>query len=345
VVHGHSRLFSFGGLRRADRLLDAHETPRLLLLQWVPHGYGYHSMNVWLCLWLLKRHWLDGDRVEIMVHEPYLSFAGSLRQRLAALAHRLMTILLIGASERIWVSAPRWEAKWRRYTLGRDVQFRWMPIGSSIEVAGDAGTSRAIRDRFAPGTARLVGSFTGKAASCQDERVRRLEAALPHIIGADETVSFLLIGEGSTAVCRELRARHPAFAARVHALGVANEEMISSALSACDVVLQLYPDGATARHSTLIAALSHGCPTVTNLGMNSEEFWAESEALVLVPEHDGAAVARAVTSMLDDPDQRSRLAAGAARLYRSRFRIESSVAALRTAERGRSMRSGLHPST
>ena len=42
-------------LRRVDAQLDACPGPRRLLVQWVPHGFGYRSMNLWFCLWLARR--------------------------------------------------------------------------------------------------------------------------------------------------------------------------------------------------------------------------------------------------------------------------------------------------
>ena len=43
-------------------------------MQWVPHGFGYRSMNLGFCLWLRPRA-RSGDQVELMVHEPYLEFS------------------------------------------------------------------------------------------------------------------------------------------------------------------------------------------------------------------------------------------------------------------------------
>ena len=60
-------------LKRLDERLNAFPAPRRLLVQWVPHGFGYHSMNVWFCLWLARRA-RAGDAIELMVHEPYLEF-------------------------------------------------------------------------------------------------------------------------------------------------------------------------------------------------------------------------------------------------------------------------------
>src|SRR5262249_44828891 len=68
----------------------------------------------------------------------------------AALVHRLMTILLLRAAERVWVSIPEWERCWRSYTLGRKVPFGWGPIPSNIPVANSPDRTEAGRRRGAP---------------------------------------------------------------------------------------------------------------------------------------------------------------------------------------------------
>src|SRR6185436_1853954 len=92
-------------LRRVGRMLDQFPSPRRLLVQWVPHGYGYRSMNLPFCLWLWKRAKFNHDRVEIMVHEPFLAFReGSTKQDLVAAVHRIMIVILLDAATRVWVS-------------------------------------------------------------------------------------------------------------------------------------------------------------------------------------------------------------------------------------------------
>ena len=84
TVHPMLGHISRRDLRAVDLLLDRFPPPRRLLLQWVPQGFGYRSLNVGFCLWLRRRA-RRGDHVEIMVHEPYLAFGeGALRWTAAA---------------------------------------------------------------------------------------------------------------------------------------------------------------------------------------------------------------------------------------------------------------------
>src|ERR1700719_4177339 len=68
-------------LRRVGRGLDRFLRPRYILLQWVPHAYGWRSMNLPFCVWMWIRARVVGDDLGIMVHEPFLGFwEGTWRQ-------------------------------------------------------------------------------------------------------------------------------------------------------------------------------------------------------------------------------------------------------------------------
>ena len=118
-------------------------------MQWVPHGYGRRAMNLTFCFWLWKRAF-RGDRIELMVHEPFLAFwEGNWRQTAVAVVHRFMTLILLQAAGQVWVSIPAWERMWKPYALGRSIPFVWLPIPSSLGAADPnaVGATRNIRRR------------------------------------------------------------------------------------------------------------------------------------------------------------------------------------------------------
>src|SRR3954465_10302345 len=98
-VHVHRSLGDFskphlvGTEQRMKQV--SKERPRTLLVQWVPHGFGQRAMNIPFCRWLA--HLVkNGDRLELMVHEPYLeSGRGSWKQRLVARVHRRMIRIVL----------------------------------------------------------------------------------------------------------------------------------------------------------------------------------------------------------------------------------------------------------
>nr|MBA3240681.1 hypothetical protein [Acidobacteriota bacterium] len=216
-VHRELGDFSPSDLLRAGRLLDGHDAPRRLLVQYVPHGYGWRSMNIAFCLWLWKRAALGGDAVEIVVHEPFLAFGeGTWRQSAVAAVHRLLTTILLRAPVRVWATIPAWVDLWRPYALGRRVEFAWLPVPSTVPVVADASFVAARRARYAQPGGALIGHF----GTYPREVAGRLANLLPSLLSRDASVSALLIGRGGEAVRDELARQHPSLGARLHAAGV-----------------------------------------------------------------------------------------------------------------------------
>jgi len=326
VVHRELGSLTPADLRRVGRQLDQYPSPRHILVQWVPHGYGYRSMNLAFCWWLRNRAVRHRDRVEIMVHEPYLTFrADSFRQSAAAFVHRLMTMMLLHVVERVWVSIPEWERRWRPYALGRRVPFQWLPVASNIPVAQNPSRVQEIRRTYNAGGNFLVGHFGtyGWPIACL------LEPILTAL--DDESIGYkiLLMGKGSKKFHAEFVRKHPRLVRRMQAAGALSPEELSYHLAACDVLVQPYPDGASSRRGSLLAGLSHGKPIVTTEGPHSEPFWKRSGALALAPAGDTQAFVFLVRQLQSDPAERARMGEAARMLYQERFDISYTIAALR----------------
>nr|MDQ3804775.1 hypothetical protein [Acidobacteriota bacterium] len=234
-VHRACGSFSPADLRRLGRSLGEYRAPRRLLVQYVPHGYGYRSMNAALCLWLWKRAALDGDEVEIVAHEPFLAFGeGSRRQDAVALVHRLMTALLLRAAGRVWATIPAWAEAWRPYALGRRVRFEVLPVPSTIPVLGDPARTSAARSLYA----RPGGVLVGHLGTYSPLITRDLRRVLPPLLARHESASALLLGRGGEEERDEIVRRHPSLGGRVHAAGYLPARELSAHLSACDLMLQ-----------------------------------------------------------------------------------------------------------
>ena len=327
-VHRELGRIAPADLRRVGRLLDGFSQPRRLLVQWVPHGYGYQSMNVPFCAWLWNRAARRGDVVEVMVHEPYLSFdEGSWKQSGVAAVHRLMTIMLLKAASRVWISIPAWEDYWRPYSLGRALPFHWLPVTSNIAVVDDPARVASVRARYAPASDYLLGHF----GTYDPYITAMLLQTLPALFEGRGRLSALLLGRGSEAALGELLGRHPNLSGRVHATGELDAAALSLHLSACDVMLQPYVDGVSSRRTSVMVGLSHGLPIVTTSGKLTERLWAESEAVALVPIAEAARLAEATWALLSDEPRRRRMSAAARSLYAERFTVERTVAALSSA--------------
>lgn len=327
-VHPKLGSFSPGDLLRVGQELDRYAAPRRLLLQWVPHGFGYKSLNLGFCLWLGQRSLLRKDHVELMVHEPFLPFQrGQWRQNAAALVHRLMAVVLLQSAEHVWVSTPSWEKLLRPYAWGRHHQYNWLPLPSNVRRIVDRAAIRAIRDRYAP-EGLLVGHF-GTFGPLITPLLRSL---LPPFLTQAKSTSMLLIGGGSIEFKDSLVRQFPELRDVIYATGHMNagDPRLSLHLSACDSFLQPYPDGVTSRRTTLMAVLAHGRPTITTAGVLTEPFWRLSRAVELLPVDDNDAFVQAALGLLANPQQRLALEKAALEFYNRQFDIEHIVDLVRS---------------
>ena len=321
-------------LRHAGRALKEFAAPRRLLVQWVPHGYGYRSMNVWFCLWLCARAHLRGDEVTLVVHEPFLAFGeGSRRQDAVATVHRLMTTALLSSARRVWTTIPEWERLLRPYALGRRVPFGWLPVPSTTPPTGSVEEAAAIRACYTPAGGALIGHFGTYGAHV----TRSLARLLPRMLSTEEDGrTVLLLGRGGEAMREELLRSRPDLAARVLAAGTLPPEELSRHLAACDLLVQPYTDGVSTRRTSAMAGLAHGLPVVTTKGALTEPLWEESGAVALAPAFDDEALLEEVRRLLASSEERARLSASARSLYLERFDLSHAIAALRGAADERS---------
>jgi hypothetical protein len=304
--------------------LNRFPSPRRLLAQWVPHGYGYRSMNVFFCLWLWGRSVLRRDEIDLMIHEPFLSFReGSLKQDLAALVHRAMIAILLHSTRRVWVSTLSWIAAIKPYTLGRNVSFNWLPVPSNIPLVRDHFRVGQIRGCFDPG-ALLFGHF-GTFGRPITDLLRDMTVRLLHEI---PNARMLLIGPGSDHFRSRLIWDHPGIADRLVATGSLASDEVSLHISACDVMIQPYPDGVTTRRGTAMATMCHGRPTITTIGRLTEQLWRESDTLALHAVGDLDHFMELATRLSNDETERARLGKRALTLYAEKFDISYTIAAL-----------------
>ena len=322
VVHPDLGRFRPVDLRRANALLDTFPSPRRLVVQWVPHGFGRRAMNVPFCLWLWRRS-VAGDAIELIVHEPFVTFSGGLGQHAVALAQRAMTLILLSAARRVWVTTRAWAPLLEPYLAGRGTKVEWLPVPSSLQSA-DARSVGEVRARYASGSACLVGHF-GTHGSLVTPL---LAGAIPSIAKACPSARFVLIGSDGERFRSALVARNSGLAGCVTATGTLNAGELSAHIAACDVLLQPYPDGVTSRRTTVMAGLLSGVPVVTTHGTLTERFWHDAKAVKLADVGDVDAIVRHVQRLLAEPAERQRQADAGRAFYDQWFDVRHTVAAL-----------------
>src|SRR5205807_6766920 len=102
-----------------------------ILVQYVPHAFGWKAMNVPFCFWVwsMKRR----NPVWVMFHEVAFPIRRGqpLAHNFLGLVNRWMARIVSRSAERIWVSIPAWEQMLRGFSSELP-PVGWLPVPSSI---------------------------------------------------------------------------------------------------------------------------------------------------------------------------------------------------------------------
>jgi glycosyltransferase involved in cell wall biosynthesis len=303
--------------------LDA-QPPGRLLVQYVPHAFGWKAMNVPLCMWLARQR---RHALWVMFHEVAFPLEAGQPWRHTFLAHvtRWMARKLAESAERVLMSTDSW-SRLLNEICGRRVKADWSPIPSNFEGCLDAlqrEGGKASADLKA-GTLRIghFGTFGQHIAE-------PLAAIIPAIAERCPDAEIHLIGRGSIEFCQRLEKLGVVPKGRLHATGEMEPLAISRQLLACDLLIQPFPDGVSTRRTSAMCGLALGFPMITQRGALTESIWQESGAVRLVNGASPEAWASAVWQLLDSKEERARLGEAARALYQQRFSLARTIDLLR----------------
>jgi hypothetical protein len=294
----------------------------LVLVQYVPHAYGYKAMNLPFCLWLngLRR---THRRITVMFHEVSMPFRRGqpLSHRLRAIVTSPMAMLVARAASAIFVSIPAWKDRLTGFGVRKPMT--WLPVPSNIPVVDDHAAITALR--LSLGSALIIGHFGSCAKGIGDTVTR----ALVPLLTAVPAASFMMIGRDGMALSQSIAGTYPHLKGRIHAAGGQPDREISIALSACDLMIQPYEDGVSSRRGSMMAALAHQRAVVTTTGESTEPIWSEAAAAAMAPNGDSDALREAARRLSTDQAERKRIASAGKRLYDERFAVAHTLRALR----------------
>jgi glycosyltransferase involved in cell wall biosynthesis len=329
TVHVLPSRFGPKAIRTLRRAIRALPDDARVLVQWVPTAFGWRMMNLPFALMLAR---LPGRRIELYVHETgWEPTREPWHRGIAGVVHRVMTFLAARSARRVLVTVPAWSGRLSLCgvrALPRDEEPSWLPVPSNLPgTADDARVAGLRRALLSSGTRqRVVLGHFGTYG-------RWHMGLLPHVVtrlldeAGDRTM--LLVGRGGGALRDLIVAERPELRARIVATGGLSPEEASTHLAACDVLVQPYEDGASARRGSLMAGIALGRPTVTNRGRHTEALWADERPVLLTESPAPHALAGAVTRLLADAALRERIADNARRVNAERFALARAVAALR----------------
>jgi glycosyltransferase involved in cell wall biosynthesis len=278
-------------------------------------------MNLPLCLWLNSIHPAE---LIAMFHEVAFPVRRDqpLQYNVLGVVTTLMARLVARAATRIIVASERWQTMLNR--LGATAPISWLPVPSTIPVVNNAAETLKWRARYTRTGGLLIGHF----ANYSDYSVGRLSQVIPGLLSSNRGLSFLLLGANSKELRRHLLQRYQHLEGSIHASGALARQDLSSALSACDVMLQPYPDGVSTRRSSTSALMAHGRAVVTTAGIATEPLWMNGDAVAMAPASDANRLREVTSQMLSSAELRDRYARGALKLYDRRFALRHTIAEL-----------------
>jgi len=310
--HALPDMFGLASVRALDAALGRAPAGTILLVQYVPSGFGARSMNLPFALWLGQRK----ERRWMMVHEaafPYRPKAPLRHQVLATVTRAMLRASLAGA-ERVFTSTPAWEPVLRCHGFARG-PIEWLPVPASVPATFDGERARQIRAELGIASGEtLVGHFGSYGHLVADP----LAAVMRRVAERHADWSWLLLGRNADRFAAELSQRGlrtPIFARA----DLAPSE-VSNHLAALDVAVFPFPDGISARRTSAMAAIAVGTPTVTTRGASTETFWGRANAVVLTA-NDADDVAFATSQLVADRARRALLSERSRALYEERFAV------------------------
>jgi glycosyltransferase involved in cell wall biosynthesis len=326
-VHRVSGPFGPAALRRLSAALDRMPRPFEILVQYVPHAFGWKAMNVPFCVWLFRQR---TEHVSVMFHEAVFPLAWSqpLRHNVLGVVTRIMAALVVRSAERNFVSIPAWAPFLQRMSPRSPVH--WLPVPSNVSTVLSEDIRDNLRRQLAPKPGTLVIGHFGTFGRLLKPL---LMSVLPPLL-EDPARIGLLIGPGGPEFAAELVARFPHLSGRLHCTGGLQACDVAPWLGAADLLIQPYSDGASSRRGTLMAGIALGMPIVSNQGHSTEGLWRECNAVQLADLPPVEGFVRTAEEVLANPAMRTRLGQNAALLYKRRFALIHTISALRNEERG-----------
>jgi hypothetical protein len=322
------------GRRAIDERLDraGPERESIVLVQYVPTGFGLRGANLPFCRWLLSRARRRGNDVRVMFHEPYFEYTWNpIGQNALAAAERVMARMLLRAASHAYLSTDAWRPYLAPHAPPhRGDAFETLPIPSAIPRCADADAIASRRGALLGSATQLVGHFGTFGAHVAP----MLTAALTPLLQRRSDLCAVCVGAGSETFADRLVRAYPRFEGRVCGTGRLSPSDAAVTLAACDVLLQPYPDGVTTRRTSTMAGLINGMPLVTTTGHLTEAIWSATGAVALAEAGNADALVETTLSLLAAGDERAALAARGERTYRERFALAHTIRALRGAVEG-----------
>ena len=320
TVHRLPGKFGPRAIAELARGLDASPGPRRILVEYVPQAFGFKGLNIPFCAWLASRK----EKLWVMFHEVATPWnAGKLRRDVPlGVVTRFDAALLAKRADEMFVSVPAWEKLLASF-VPRFTHATWSPIPSNFPDAPNPELLDAVLvGKKSDGAPQWLGHFGTYGSMIGTQLVPILE----RLLRARNDRRVILLGRGAEKFARSLP---PDTRRNVLIPAASTPDEIVAVLSACDVVLQPFPDGISSRRTSAMASVALGRPVVSHVGAQTEPIWKSAQAIVLARDESARAYVDAAEALLNEPELARSVGEKARALYRVQFSIERTIRTLR----------------
>ncbi len=323
TIHRLSDHFNLRGLFELSQGL-LRSNPDSILIQYVPHAYGFKAMNVGFCLWV---KFLCLRPLDVMFHEVNFPYGPGLplKYQIMGRIHMVMAWLLGSSSRQIYLSIPQWKNRLKQ-VISFDTNPIWLPIPSNVGESIPSDESKQVRLEL---NIREDQILLGHFGTYGESITRLLEKIIPKILNQHAEIRMLLMGRNSQQFTNEFQNKYPDCAHQLLATGGLSSEKMLAHLSACDLLLQPYPDGVSSRRTSVMASLAIGKTVISNTGPLTESIWHEYPIVELVNGTDPDVWHTRIESLLADPSRIQSIGQQAKEAYQQFFSLKNTVSQLR----------------
>jgi glycosyltransferase involved in cell wall biosynthesis len=294
--------------------------PDWLLIQFEQFAYGRYGFNpsLPLALWKLKRT-MPSVRTAVMFHEDFVP-VNSWQNAIMTTWQRAQFWALGRVSDLVAFSVEPWARRYQSWFPSTEIA-HW-PVGSNIpneEVPYEDARSR-IGLNDSTFVAGVFGSLHGARLVdwiCEAARALQRET---------NDLTLLYVGPHGTALRKALPDLD------VFDAGALPADQVSVSLSAMDLHLAPFVDGASTRRGSFLAGLQHGVPTVSTHGPLTDSLLMEKngKAFRLTPSDDVDAFRQAVLELKSASGSRPAMRERAERFFDAHFEWDQIAGRIRS---------------
>lgn len=270
-----------------------------------------------LKIWASKKP--KNTSFSLIIHKPLESSYtfSSLKNLYSYLKEKHLLKDLLGSVNEVFITAPYLKEKIKKLLRKeKKLPIHWLPLQSNIKYIKDEERAQNIRKAFAPESQFLLGSF----GSYHDKpQVKELNKQIFLLLNKHPERFFLCLGRNSSDFVAKFKKFYPYLEAQIEATGELDYPAVSAHIQACDIMIQPYPNGITAKNTSLLTSLSHEKAILTTKGPRTESFWLNKNCLSLYEENSELDFLEKFDSIIYDSSIKKSLEKKAGQTYKNFF--------------------------